>query len=130
MLDTAIPDVTQDVHRIVVEYDTAATEFTEGGTVMIPEGAAASLEPGGRPYRLEMVSTTSTTGAASTEFGPTGTPAISLPNSASASASSAACKQAHTTPEPDDEPINGESWTTSPFRLDCQQVGNPWFAGP
>ncbi|AYF76969.1 hypothetical protein D7D52_27755 [Nocardia yunnanensis] len=56
VLDTVIPDVKQDVQRIVIEGDTAATEFTETGTLMIPEGAAASLEPGGRPYLLEMVS--------------------------------------------------------------------------
>ncbi|MET8878409.1 nuclear transport factor 2 family protein [Nocardia sp. NPDC004604] len=56
VLDTVIPDVRQTVQRIVVEGDTAATEFTETGTVVIPEGAAAQLEPGGRPYSLDMVS--------------------------------------------------------------------------
>jgi steroid delta-isomerase-like uncharacterized protein len=56
VLDSVIPDVKQDVQRIVVEGDTAATELTETGTVMIPAGAHPSLEAGGRPYRLEMVS--------------------------------------------------------------------------
>lgn len=56
VLDTVIPDVEQHVQHIVVEGDTAAAEFTETGTVMIPDGAAAPRKPGGRPYRLEMVS--------------------------------------------------------------------------
>lgn len=58
VLDTVIPDVKQTVQRIVVEGDTAATELTETGTVVIPEEAVASvsLEPGGRPYSLDMVS--------------------------------------------------------------------------
>ncbi len=58
VLSTIIPDIRQDLLSTVEQGRTVACEFTETGTLTIPAAAAESvgLAPGGRPYRLTMVS--------------------------------------------------------------------------
>jgi ketosteroid isomerase-like protein len=53
---TVIPDIRQELHTIVTEGDHAAVQFTEYGTVHIPEAAArkAGLAVKPRPYVMEM----------------------------------------------------------------------------
>jgi ketosteroid isomerase-like protein len=53
---TVIPDITQELHTIVTEGNRAAVQFTEYGTVHIPEDAArkAGLAVKPRPYAMEM----------------------------------------------------------------------------
>jgi ketosteroid isomerase-like protein len=53
---TVIPDIRQELHTIVTEGDHAAVQFTEYGTVHIPEAAArrAGLAVKPRPYAMEM----------------------------------------------------------------------------
>jgi ketosteroid isomerase-like protein len=51
-----IPDIRQELHTIVTEAEHAAVQFTEYGTVHIPEDAArqAGLAVRPRPYALDM----------------------------------------------------------------------------
>lgn len=53
---TVIPDIRQELHAIITEGDLAAVQFTEYGTVHIPEDAArkAGLAVKPRPYAVEM----------------------------------------------------------------------------
>jgi ketosteroid isomerase-like protein len=53
---TVIPDIRQELHTIITEGNQAAVQFTEYGTVRIPEEAAraAGLEVKPRPYAMEM----------------------------------------------------------------------------
>jgi ketosteroid isomerase-like protein len=51
-----IPDIRQELHTIVAEGNHAAVQFTEYGTVHIPEDAArkAGLAVKPRPYAMDM----------------------------------------------------------------------------
>jgi ketosteroid isomerase-like protein len=51
-----IPDIRQELHTIVAEENHAAVQFTEYGTVHIPEAAArqAGLAVKPRPYAMDM----------------------------------------------------------------------------
>jgi ketosteroid isomerase-like protein len=54
--NVVIPDIRQELHTIITEGDHAAVQFTEYGTVHIPENAArkAGLAVKPRPYAMEM----------------------------------------------------------------------------
>ena len=54
--NVVIPDIRQELHTIVADGDHAAVQFTEYGTVHIPEEAArrAGLAVRPRPYAMEM----------------------------------------------------------------------------
>ena len=53
---TVIPDIRQELHTIITEGNQAAVQFTEYGTVRIPEDAArkAGLAVKPRRYAMEM----------------------------------------------------------------------------
>ena len=54
--NVVIPDIRQELHTIVADESHAAVQFTEYGTVHIPQDAAhkAGLAVGPRPYAMEM----------------------------------------------------------------------------
>jgi ketosteroid isomerase-like protein len=56
--NVVIPDIRQELHTIVADGNHAAVQFTEYGTVRIPEDAARTggLAVRPRPYAMEMAS--------------------------------------------------------------------------